>query len=309
MRSALSSGDHHPANSSNSQMNLGQIAHKAVERWIKSGTYLTDVNGQGLQRLFDEQVTLLQMDVTELANGVLTRMRLEARAKELQALLNGQPGAKEIYSEEFVQDDEQRIRGVIDLALTGDRKSVVDLKTGNVRSSRSVEMYELQLALYAHLYDLRWGFLPDSWGVFSLERGLRLSLVDHESVGIAIDSVLGARNRILEEALPRDGVCILCSRRIECSEYWRVLPDVDARDALAGDVESIHSSSDEVHSFVLRCNDEQFLLCDVPDEVLAARSGDETAFRAIGLIALRDSPSLGFASAFRFGSQTRWSWQ
>lgn len=74
-------------------------------------------------------------------------------------------------AEATVEDPARRLRGVPNVMVIGHQSGIIDLKTGRDAEIEPSIAIWVQLLVYAHLFRVTRGYLPDRVEVFSLVRG------------------------------------------------------------------------------------------------------------------------------------------
>lgn len=244
-------GGQKPADSGWAQ-NAGSIAHLAVRMWIESGVWQADDDGGPLREAFDEAAAAAGTHPSLLYQGVLTRARLAQAAHGLRSALGG--GARDdstISCETELRDEERRLHGIPDLQVSGAASVVIDLKTGRESGELLPERIRFQLLIYAHLFRIKHGMLPERAEVFSLVHGRLQVPMDEGSLTAVLASVEQARGAIGMPARPALEACRFCPRRLACDEHWHADEEVRP-DGLEGEVGKLRTAETGTVALKLR---------------------------------------------------------
>lgn len=224
-------------------VNAGTLAHRVIERWIRSGGYREASPVEALSNTADECVADLRDGPP--SGWALTHARLIARGPMLVDLI-GPRTSEQIHSEVELWDPRLRLRGKPDLVLLGDEVVVLDFKTQTFRESDLPEWVKFQLAIYAHLIEDTFGTRPDRAGVFSLSRGqIPVSITDAE-IEAALAAVSSARQVGPDIAHPSLEVCRYCLRRFECEPHWQAVATWPEPDCIEGAIDRVEVAANGV---------------------------------------------------------------
>jgi hypothetical protein len=133
-------------------------------------------------------------------------------------------------SEVSLHEDNGVLRGIADAVVVDERGSLIEeFKTGDM-TEEHLEAWTMQLQLYGHLYERRFGAAP---------RLLRIHAIGNETRDVPFDSALAQTlaNRVLEAlqeldekidrgtsaaelARPQPALCASCPNRAWCAPYW-----------------------------------------------------------------------------------------
>lgn len=217
-----------------STTNAGGLAHAAVQRWIDEGEWQA-ADATSLVDMFDQAAADAGADPLALRDGRLTRARLGARAGQLAAQLS-RPGRATILTEREIRDPELQVWGILDIAVLGTPSAVIDLKTGRDAAGTLSDEIHLQLTVYAHLFRVLSGALPDRLEVFSLSHGVISVDPDESSVQSTLERISRARAQDPNAAFPDPDTCRFCRRRLVCAPHWERQTEWETSDALEGDL-------------------------------------------------------------------------
>lgn len=253
--------------------NAGTIAHLAVRRWVEQDHWASAGRGHELAQLYQAAAQEVDVDIGELFEGRLTESRLKHRADELVALLRSYGSGVHLDCEVDLRDDGRRLRGTPDIVLRSPSGvAVIDIKSGADASSEKLpEHIEHQLLFYAHLVHNSSGCRPQDLWVFSLRAGARRVPAAQVNVEELIERLEAARTAWLvgeRNARPEPGTCRFCRRRTACQPQWDEVASWERPDAIEGTVLRSSASSNGRSAILLRCEEQDVWLTQLPTEVL-----------------------------------------
>lgn len=228
--------------------NIGIVVHLAVQKWIESNSWMSDSPAQDLGAAIDDLCEFHGRRFSSFDNGVLTRSRVVRRAIELVDILR--PFGPHLRSEVVLHDPKVGLFGILDLVSPSGSGLIVDLKTG-FDGLQDTDALEFQLAIYSHLFRVRFGHLPGNITVFSFLSGSRSVAIDHRQVQRVLERFSHASKSDSSIARPDPALCKFCCKRLICSTYWESSARWSLRDSLEGVVEKVEVSSSGLYSFVI----------------------------------------------------------
>lgn len=266
----------------------GSLAHEALRHWVTAGCWRSDTVGQLLQESFDAAAEKARVDVTAVPRGVLMRAQLASMASVVRSAMEG-ADLNEVASEVELEDAEQRLQGRADLIVNGHRPAVLDLKTGKLSAGQVPEAARFQLLMYAHMFRVAHGALPERLELLSVAHGR----VDVPFTEADVDGVLATVIRAREEAggapTPGTDKCHYCPRRLSCDAHW-LLPEDERPDSLEGQVAETSTAATGVLGIRLRTEPETWVTQLQPNQVPAGLSAGDRV-RIVGLTRARASTS------------------
>lgn len=228
------------------ETNLGTIAHKSLEVWVRGGHWKEASKGLGLRGTFEEIGVSLGVDVNEVRGGRTLGIKLARFEPMLSTLIRAQPEA-EILPEEQLISPQLGMRGRADLVLKSNHMvQIVEYKTGHsawaepgVPSSAT----QVQIAAYRLLAESEFPGTKVETTLASPAHGF-LDLGPDERLGSAIKtSISEYRERISRNLKvptnPEVGICKLCPIRIDCEPQWRMAHAQNWLDFVDGEVETL----------------------------------------------------------------------
>lgn len=222
--------------------NAGTLAHLALQAWAESGEWSRPEPGVRLQERFDEVAAARGANPERMPQALVTRARLKSRGKELAAILSC--AGADIRSELLLNDENNHLFGILDIAATGASGLVIDLKTGRDGSAEPSPTIEHQMTFYAHLFQATYGMRPEHVVIFSLQHGAAEIEVTSSMISVLLEQVRAARLSASAIARPQQDTCRFCPKRMTCQPHWDALPTWDRPDAIEGAISKIeHSSS------------------------------------------------------------------
>jgi PD-(D/E)XK nuclease superfamily len=277
--------------------NAGTLAHTALKTWIESGDWLNRATSSALTHHFDAALATAGETVSGLPNARMTRARLNLREESLRKALGGSrpPDKAHIHCEQELRDDEQRLRGVPDVAIFGPSDTaVIDLKTGHDAAAEMPEQVKLQLLLYAHLFRVTYGEGPQRLEVFSLAHGRIPVEATRAAIATAIERVETARS-LPPLPQPREEVCRFCPRRLDCEAHWDALLGWERPDAIRGRVARVTPAESGVTAVLLDTDDGHAWVTQIPGGSLSVHSvGERIGFARVSRSSDREPQSWRF---------------
>ncbi|MFE6645098.1 RecB family exonuclease [Nocardioides sp. NPDC057772] len=278
-----------------SDVNAGTLAHRALERWIRSGGYHdTDPVG-ALKHAVSTCVAELPGDLPP--GWTLARARLIARGPAVVELI-GTRAPEQIVSEAELWEPHLRLRGKPDLILLGEEIVLLDLKTQTFLDDDLPESIKFQLAVYAHLVEHTFGSRPDRAEVFSLSRGRVLVPITDAEIDAALTAIETARQLDREIAQPSLEVCRYCDRRCECEPHWHAAAEWPDADCLEGIAERIEVATNGVAAVRVLTEQGPTWVSKIPADLLTGQPGEAIRLVRIRPIKTGDSDA---PTGWRFG--------
>lgn len=260
-------------------VNSGTLAHRALERWLKGEGYRSDNPRSSLQAVAD--ACAAELPTGPPGDWTMARRRLIANAPRLGELV-GARTPDQVSPEEWLQDDALRLRGKVDLLLTGGELVLADLKSQTLPGGEGVpERIQFQMQFYAHLVRVNYGRAPDRTVVFSLNKGVQAVDVSDATMAEALTKVAEVRSADPNVASPCPTVCRFCDRRMECDAHWSTLATWDESDvdAVKGTIVKIERAATGVSQVWLATGaGERQWVARVPTSKLSASEGDQVRF-------------------------------
>lgn len=285
--------------------NAGTLAHTAIQTWIESRDWRNQPTSSALTHHYDTALATAGLTVSEVPNARMTRARMNVRAESLREALGGAspPDQAHIHCEQELRDQDQRLRGVPDIAIIGPSDTaVIDLKTGRDLASRIPEQVTLQLLLYAHLFRVTYGEVPRRLEVFSLVRGRIPVEATRGAIASAVERVDSARS-LPPLPQPREEVCRFCPRRLDCEAHWDAQPGWGRPDAVRGRVNRLTSAESGVTAVLLDTANGHVWVTQIPGDIL----GDHSVGESLGFV--RVNRSFGQEpQSWRFGPTSAYEW-
>lgn len=247
------------------EVNTGTLAHRVLERWIRTAGYRAPDPKDALAEVADACVS--ELHGSPPSSWRMSRARLIARGMSLVDLIGDRP-PEHVLSEIELQDEDLRLRGQLDLLLLGDEIVVVDLKTQTLLDEGLPEWVKFQLTVYAHLVQKTYGTLPARAEVFSLNRGRREVKITEESLGDAMTALAIARAADPSHANPSPEACRFCDRRLGCEPHWAATatwPDVDA---VEGTVQRAEHAATGVVALLLNTANGAAWISGIPSDLI-----------------------------------------
>ncbi|QPG70732.1 PD-(D/E)XK nuclease family protein [Mycolicibacterium mucogenicum] len=233
---------------------LGIQAHKALEQWACSSQWREENPGELLRERFH---ILTASNTAGLGAARIIGSKLTARGRELADWLHAN-NCELLLPEEFVSDEQRRIRGGMDLVAVADHAvHIFDLKTGRgyARNRTLPESAVLQLAVYSVLATDKWK-RPAKASILSLDSGL-LDDQDHASgaAEILVKNLEEKRAAALATPTPTavasPDACSWCALRCRCTVHWAAVESGVITDTVAGELERSTVSANGKVSVIL----------------------------------------------------------
>lgn len=254
-----------PLQQSGPSSDAGTLAHEAMRSWVNAGSWRSDPSGGLLRSAFDEAAALAGVDVAAVPRGVLTRARLGGLAGTLISALDG-AGTDAVASEVDLADEPMLFHGRADIIVTGPHPAVLDLKTGKMSAGEVQEHIRFQLLMYAHLFRVVYGKLPERLEVLSLAQGRIDIPFGARDVADAVAAVARARDEAGGEPAPASVLCRGCPRRMACDSHWALEED-DRPDTVQGEVTEVTVAATGVLGVRLRAEPETWVTQLQPHQV------------------------------------------
>lgn len=252
-------------------VNTGTLAHRALERWIRTEGYRAADPKAALAEAADACAAELAGEPP--SSWRVSRARLVARGVSLVDLI-GDRTPDQVLSEIGLKDEDLKLRGQPDLLLLGDEIVVVDLKTQALREEELPAWVEFQLMVYAHLIRTTYGTLPTRAEVFSLNRGRKEVAITEESLEMALVALASARAVDPSHANPSPEVCRFCDRRFACEPHWGVATSWPNADAVTGMVERTEHAAAGVVALLLATANGLAWISGIPERIASVSPKD-----------------------------------
>ena len=276
---------------------LGVQAHTALEQWARSSQWREHNSGELLRNRFH---TLAQSNTDGVGAARIISSKLIARGRELADRLRA-TNCEQLLPEEFVSDEDRRIRGGMDLvAVSDDAVHIFDLKTGRgyIRNRPLPDSTELQLAVYSVLANEKWQ-RPVTASILSLDVGI----IDDENLTpqaaeILVRGLEEKRTAALATPTPTavaspDG-CGWCALRCSCTIHWAAVESGVITDTVAGNLERSSVAANGQASVILTTPEGRQLIAGLVGAPDAAAGAPVAALR---VKRLQDSPNVWHANA------------
>ncbi|MFI2486876.1 RecB family exonuclease [Promicromonospora kroppenstedtii] len=276
------------------EVNTGILAHRALERWIRSEGFRAADPKTALAEATD--ACAAELAGQPPAGWRVSRARLVARGMSLVDLIGGR-APDQVHSEIELKDEDLRLRGRPDLLLTGDEIVVVDLKTQTLREEELPAWVEFQLTVYAHLIRTVHGQLPTRAEVFSLNRGRREVVITDESLEATLVALASARTLDPSRANPSPEVCRFCDRRLVCEPHWSAAAKWPDADAVTGTVERTEHAATGVVALLLTTANGRAWVSGIPGALASVGSGDTVRVARVSPVLAADE------------SRSEWRWR
>lgn len=214
---------------------LGTLIHSTVERWINSGQWTDPDNDRVAANGFRAAAATLDAPIGPTR---ILAASLHVQLGALRTLLSRQISDAE--AEVQFSDDDNRIRGRIDILCRGaDHSTVVDIKSGKIRTRDGELMDEIttQMAVYCWLLRSSGEPWPTAL-IASLKDGVCEVTVTPEMVEERIAALLKARDAALiyPVAIPGQQTCRYCILRPICEPHWAAVAEGLITDAVGGTI-------------------------------------------------------------------------
>ena len=212
---------------------LGTLIHSTVEQWINSGQWADPDNDRLAANGFRAAAATLDAPIGPTR---ILAASLHVQLGALRILLSGQISDAE--AEAQFSDDDNRIRGRIDILCRGaDHPTVVDIKSGKIRTRDGQLMDEITTQMAVYCWLLRSSGEP--WPavlIASLKDGVCEVTVTPEMVQQRIAALLEARDAALNDpvAIPGQQTCRFCILRPTCEPQWAAVAEGLITDAVGG---------------------------------------------------------------------------
>lgn len=276
---------------------LGLQAHQALEEWALSSQWREDDSGELLRERFR---SLAQSNTEGLGAARIIGSKLIARGRDLVERLRA-ANCEQLLPEEFVSDEDRRIRGGMDLVAVSDHAvHILDLKTGRgyARNRPLPDSAEFQLAVYSVLATRKWQ-RPVTVSILSLEIGLIDDRdLSPEAAEILVRGLEEKRTAALATPTPKaiasPEACGWCALRSRCTVHWAAVESGVVTDAVAGTLERSSVAANGQASVILMTAEGRQLvagLCGVPSAAVGARVA------ALRVRRVEDSPNVWRANA------------
>ncbi len=275
---------------------LGVQAHKALEQWARSSQWREDNSGELLRERFR---ALAESNTDGLGAARIIGSKLTARGRELADRLRA-TNCEQLLPEEFVSDEDRRIRGGMDLVAVSDHSvQIFDLKTGRgyARNRPLPDSAELQLAVYSVLAALKWQ-RPVTASILSLDSGL----IDDEDLApeaaeILVRGLEEERSAALATPTPTavasPKACGWCALRCRCTVHWAAVESGVITDTVAGNLERSTVSANGLASVILTTPEGRQLVAGLGGAPKAAEGAPVAALR---VKRVEDSPNVWHAN-------------
>jgi RecB family exonuclease len=254
---------------------IGSIAHRALERWVRDGLWKEDADGATLRRAYELEGIGSHTDVNVHAGGRLLGLRLKSVGKVLRDRLSSVP-AEQVFPEQAAEDSDSGIRGVIDLLIVGDNEvHVYDYKTGRralTEEGTVAEHVRTQLVAYGVIVSRLYPRHRLQLSVVSPSRGV---------IDVPWDAVLAARikDRVRElheltetsrdlHARPEEGCCRFCRRRLDCGPHWNAAKSNRWTDLVEGEVLDVRRTDSGQSVIAVKTDDSVSWVLNVSPESL-----------------------------------------
>lgn len=261
---------------------LGIQAHKALEQWARSSQWQENDSGELLRERFR---VLAGSNTNGLGAARVIGSKLTARGRELAHRLHAE-NCEQLLPEEFVSDEQRRIRGGMDLvALSAHAVHIFDLKTGRgyARNRPLPDSAELQLAVYSVLATGKW-HRPVTASILSLDSGL---IDDDELTPEGADLLVrgledkrkAALATLTPTAVASPDACAWCALRRRCTAHWAAVASGVITDAVAGILERSSVSANGQASVVVQTSEGRQLVAGLAEVPTFAAGASVAAVR------------------------------
>lgn len=286
------------------EANAGSLAHLAVQRWIDGGYWHVDNAASTLVALFDQAADDAGIGIPYVRDGRLTRARLRARAAQIAGLLATADSRSDIACEIELRDPERRLRGIVDLALLGQHSAVVDLKTGRDAAGTLSPAIHFQLLVYAHLFRVRYGRLPDRVEAFSLSHGTIAIDASANRVDAVVDAIAVARTQDPGLTRPDPETCRFCARRFTCGPHWQEVRGWDRPDAVEGRIVRVEEAETGAIALLIDTPDGAAWVIQIPAERVPTGAAPGNYVRLVRLTRMDTQEIQGRPPVWRAGALT-----
>lgn len=283
---------------------IGSIAHRALEGWVREGLWKEDADGTMLRHAYEHEGCKSGKDVNMQPGGRLLGVRIKNVGKSMRDRLAA-VRADQVFAEHSAEDDYSRIRGVMDLLIVEDHVvHVYDYKTG-----RSAVTDEGRVADFVRTQLVAYGIILSR---LYPKRQLRLSVVSpvRGIIDVPWDAKLASqiKSRILEfqqltesqrdpHASPEEDSCRFCPRRLHCAPHWQTATSSGWTDLAEGEIIDVRRSDSGQFVIAIKTTDSvSWILNVAPEDVPDLPVGVPHRLRGVRLKRIRpeDSAELHF---------------
>lgn len=228
---------------------IGSIAHRALERWVRDGLWQPDKDGIMLRLVYEEEGRKSTGNVNVQPGGRLLGLRLKNLGKLLRDKLSA-AGPDQVFPELMVDDHVSHIRGVIDLLIVEDHVlHIYDYKTGRsafTEEGRIADSVRTQLVAYGIMLSRGNPGRQLRLSVVSPQRGI-IDVAYDARQAAAIESRVAEFQELTDSqrdqrASPNEDCCRFCPRRLRCDPHWEAAENEGWTDLIEGEVINVRRS-------------------------------------------------------------------
>ena len=228
---------------------IGSIAHRALERWVREGLWRGDADGALLRHAYEHEGCKARKDVNLQPGGRLLGLRIKNVGKSMRDRLTS-VRADQVFAEHSLEDDHSRIRGVLDLLIVEDHVvHVYDYKTGRsavTDEGRVADSVRTQLIAYGIVLSRLYPKHQLRLSVVSPARGI-IDVPWDAKIASQIKSRILEFKQLTESqrdplASPEEDSCRFCPRRLYCAPHWQTATRAGWTDLAEGELIDVRRS-------------------------------------------------------------------